>query len=269
MELHSKLLEQIAFNTRPKIEEHMVIVMDKSTHEEHLSQPLQTNNKQSKIAVTFLTGYNGIINVTNENNRFYFTTSISDIEASFIIITPGAYEIENLDDEIKRICIIEGHFTESNYLFEIKPNFSTLGSIIEIDVGIITKIDFNPTNSIRDLLGFKPKIVNKENNLSDHPVDILSFDTIFIETNISRVLIFQGKQTGSIHIFTMDVDLGYKYIEKFRGGVQWYIMESKDIISSVCFELKSENANLVSFNGQNKTFCLSIEDIRFFNIKNA
>ena len=36
MELPSKLLEQIAFNTRPKIEEHMLINMDKSTHEEHL-----------------------------------------------------------------------------------------------------------------------------------------------------------------------------------------------------------------------------------------
>ena len=45
MELLSKLLEQIAFNTRPKIEEHMLIVMENSTHEEHLFQPLQTNNK--------------------------------------------------------------------------------------------------------------------------------------------------------------------------------------------------------------------------------
>ena len=33
MELPSKLLEQIAFNTRPKIEEHTLIDMDKSTHE--------------------------------------------------------------------------------------------------------------------------------------------------------------------------------------------------------------------------------------------
>ena len=38
MELPSKLLEQIAFNTRPKIEEHMLIVMDKSINEEHLFQ---------------------------------------------------------------------------------------------------------------------------------------------------------------------------------------------------------------------------------------
>ena len=37
MELSSNLLEQIAFNTRPKSDEHILIVMDKSIHEEHLS----------------------------------------------------------------------------------------------------------------------------------------------------------------------------------------------------------------------------------------
>ena len=70
MELPGKLLEQNVFNTRPKIEKHMLIIMDKSTHEEHLSIPLQTNNKQFKIAITFLTAYNGIFNVTNSNNKF-------------------------------------------------------------------------------------------------------------------------------------------------------------------------------------------------------
>ena len=44
MELPSKFLERIAFNTRHKTEEHMLIVMNKSIHEEYLSQPLQTNN---------------------------------------------------------------------------------------------------------------------------------------------------------------------------------------------------------------------------------
>ena len=52
--------------------------MDKSIHEEHIFHPLQTNNEQFKIAVTFLTGYNGIFNVTTSNNMFYFTKSITD-----------------------------------------------------------------------------------------------------------------------------------------------------------------------------------------------
>ena len=112
MELPSKILEQIAFITRPINEEHMLIVMDKSTHEEHLSQPLQTNNKQFKIAVMFLTGYNGIFKVTNSNNKFYFIKSIID-EHGYIqdTIPSGAYEIESLNIEIKRIIIEEGHYT--------------------------------------------------------------------------------------------------------------------------------------------------------------
>ena len=133
MELPSKLLEQIVFNTRPKTEEHMLIVMDKSTHEEHLSQPLQTNNKQFKTAVTFLSAYNGIFNVTDSNNKFYFKKTNTN-ENGFIQITipPGAYEIEALDKELKRIIIDEDYYTEATYPFKIKPNFSTLGSIIEI-----------------------------------------------------------------------------------------------------------------------------------------
>ena len=51
MKLPSKILEEIAFKTRPKNEGHMFIVLDKSSHEEHLYQPLQTNNKQFKIPV--------------------------------------------------------------------------------------------------------------------------------------------------------------------------------------------------------------------------
>ena len=71
MELSCNLLEKVAFNTRPKIEEHMLIVMNKSTHEEHLFQPLQTNNKQFELSVTYLSVYNGIFTVTNRNNSFF------------------------------------------------------------------------------------------------------------------------------------------------------------------------------------------------------
>ena len=66
MALPMKMLEQIAFNTRPKIGDHMWIVLDKSTHEGNLAQLSQTNNKQLKIAVAFLTGYNGIFSITEK-----------------------------------------------------------------------------------------------------------------------------------------------------------------------------------------------------------
>ena len=195
MELPSKLLEQISFNTRPKINEHVLIVMDESTHEEHLEQPLQTNNKDFKIAVT-LTGYNGIFNVKNRKNRFYFEKTITD-EDGFIkrTIAPGAYELESLNKEIKRIIINQGHYNQKEYPFTIKPNFPTLGSIIEIKPQVMT-ISFMFDDSLRDLLGFHAITLYEEYNLSPNRVDILSFDNIFIHTNLSQGMNFKSKRSG-------------------------------------------------------------------------
>ena len=77
MEFISKLVEQISFTKRPKIEEHMLVVRDKSAHEEHLSQPLQTKTEQFKIDVTSLTVENGIFNVTNKNKNFLLQNQFS------------------------------------------------------------------------------------------------------------------------------------------------------------------------------------------------
>ena len=111
MDVPNKLLEQKALNTRHKIEEHMLIVMVKSTHHEHLLQELQTNKKHFKITLTFLTGYNGIFNVTNSNNKFYFTVSIHDDVFNVIFIPPRAYELDSLNNENKeyllRIVILQ------------------------------------------------------------------------------------------------------------------------------------------------------------------
>ena len=261
MELLCKLLEQVAFNTRSKIEDHMLIVMDKSSHEEHLFQPLQTNNKRFKIAVTFLTGYIGIFNITNSNNKFYFKETISDDDGfNKRTAPPGAYEIEAKDKEIKRIIIDQKHYTEANYPFKIKPKFSILGPIIEISPqGPIISFMFD--DSTKDLLDFHAITLYEQYNLSTNPVDIISINNIFIETDIAKGMIFEGKRSGKIMNFTMSVSPGYKYVCRFEEGVEWYMMESKDVISSISFELKNEDGDLVSFNGQSIPFRLSIKEI--------
>ena len=109
MELPSKLLKQIANNRRPKIEEHLLNVLDKTAHEEDLFQSLQNIDKQFKIAITFLTAYNGFFKVTNKNNKFYFAKSITDKDGFIQITVPqGAYEIESLNDESEKIMIDKG-----------------------------------------------------------------------------------------------------------------------------------------------------------------
>ena len=136
---------------------------------------------------------NGIFNVTNSNNKFYFKKSITNAD-NFIQITipPGAYEIESLNDEIKRIIIDRGHYTEIDRPFRIKPKFSTFGSIIEIlPQGSIIRFAFN--DSVGSLIGFIETILYNEYNSSPNPVDILSFDNIFLECDIAKGMIFRGK----------------------------------------------------------------------------
>ena len=62
-------------------------------------------------------------------------------------------------------------------------------------------------------------------------------------------MLFKGKRTGIILNFTMSVSPGYKFVERFSGGITWYMMETRDVILSINLKLRNENGNLVSFNG--------------------
>ena len=108
MELPSEFLEQMVFNRELKIEEHVLVVMDKLTHEEILSQSIQSNNQIIEVAVTFLTGCNDFFNLRTKINEFYSTVSINNDDFSVITISTDAYEIEYLNLEIVRNNTKEG-----------------------------------------------------------------------------------------------------------------------------------------------------------------
>ena len=66
--------------------------------------------------MTFSTGYIGLLKVTNSNTKFCLKKKITNADDFIpISISPGAYEIESLINEIKRFIIAEEHFTESDY----------------------------------------------------------------------------------------------------------------------------------------------------------
>ena len=57
----------------------------------------------------------------------------------------------------------------------------------------------------------------------------------------------------------MDAYPGFNYFEKFREGIQWFMMESKDFISNFILGLENDNGKSVSFNSQNITLRLTIQ----------
>ena len=74
-------------------------------------------------------------------------------------------------------------------------------------------------------------------------------------------MFFKAKRTGNIHNFTIYVNPCYKYNDRFRGDIQWYMMDNEGFISCINFKLKNENDELVSFNGLSITFRLSLKEI--------
>ena len=85
-------------------------------------------------------------------------------------------------------------------------------------------------DSIRDIQGFIKTSIYEEYNLSPNPVDIILFDNCFIETDIAIGMIFKGKIYEFINNWSMDVNPGYKYIERFSRGITWFMKDSKDVI---------------------------------------
>ena len=155
--------------------------------------------------------------------------------------------------------VLKGDSDGESFPVTIKPNFTTQGSIIEIEDG--WQLDFTFAGTIKTILGFDARKISKNYNLSFHPVDIISFDKIFVVCDIAQAMIINGKRTRVIHNCTIDVNPGYKYIEKFRGGIMWFMAENKDFISPINFRLRSKNGNLVSLNGQSVTFRFSIKEL--------
>ena len=100
-------------------------------------------------------------------------------------------------------------------------------------------------------------------NLLYHLIEWIFYHLILFSYthDTAQGMIFKGKRSGIIHRFTMDVNPGYKYIENFRGRKQWYMMDTKDFVSSISFKIKNENDEPVSFNGQSVTCRLSIKKV--------
>ena len=214
------------------------------------------------MVVTFLTGYNGIFNVTDKKN---LTVSNNDDDFNQITISQGAYEVESLNSEIKRIMIEEGYFTGANVPFTIKSNCSTLGPIREISSNVTSSQNyFTPDDSERDLIGFKTKVIHEEYNLSEYLVDILSLDTVFPECDNAQGIISKSIRGDIIHNGTMTVNPGYECVEKIDGVIDWYMMNTKFFLSNNNFKLKNEKIELVSFNGQSISFRLSIKKLYIF-----
>ena len=98
------------------------------------------------------------------------------------IFPPGAYEIEQINDEISRQLQVEAQPLGKTAVV-LEANTATLHSIVHLIFGF--KIDFSLSGTLRDLLGFDSVILSEPYNYSKNKVNIMiSTDFTFALTVI-------------------------------------------------------------------------------------
>ena len=124
--------------------------------------------------------------VTTKNNKFILVSIYEIAEFNVFIIFSKAYEVESSNRELKGNILDEGYIIEKEYPFSITPKFSTLGSIVKITPRRRWKNKFVQDDTSRELLGFQTLVIHEEVNLSHNPVEMMSFDEIFLETEFAQ-----------------------------------------------------------------------------------
>ena len=91
-----------------------------SLHFKKISQLPPNDNKQFKIAVTILLGYNGVFKSTNKKYNFYFAVSVNDDGFSVNTTPERALEVKFTIKENYRIFVKKCFlFKEENRPFQI------------------------------------------------------------------------------------------------------------------------------------------------------
>ena len=130
------------------------------------------------IGVSSFNTYNSIFNVTPENNK------IIDFDGLMywkeFVLPPGAYEIEQINDEIARHFASESfnYIAINSAAIKLEANTATLHSIIRLNDGY--KVDFTQPNTLRDLLGFESIILSDIYNYSKNKVNIIAIHRLHL-----------------------------------------------------------------------------------------
>ena len=258
-----QLLKQIERNTRVKDEEELIVQMTESDYDYVLTgSGLELYDGHYKMGVTYLNVYNSVFNITTANNNFRYSP---DNQTTWFDLTidPGAYEITAINDEIKRQMEVNGH-TKNNpseyddYYIHLEANDNTQKSIIII-LDTNYSVDLTPSNSLASLLGFVPRILTGSYNTSENKVDIISFNNVFIYCDIVRGAYWNGKRTHILHSFSLNVSPGFRFVDKFYGGISYKdIINSKEQITLIKFYVRDDNGKALDFQGEVLTFKVKI-----------
>ena len=214
-------------------------------------------NKEYEAALLSLDTYNSIPNITaNKNNVFNYSTD-DGITWKTITLNTGAYELQAINNEIKRQIIVKG---DDESAINITANISRLTSIVNIE-NPRYKIDFSVDNSIGPVLGFNKVVIGHGYNESSNIVNIMQVNSILVNIDIIMGSYVNGLQSPTIYSFYPNVSPGYKIVERPNPSLIYYPLSRHDI-SRMRVWLTDQNGDLIDLRGETITMKIHVREIK-------
>lgn len=253
------LLERLVKNTNPKEETQVILAGDSSNFTTNFNPPLKLDDdKEYSIALVNLETYYSFPNVeAGVNNKFRYSPD-NGLNFYEIEIETGSYEIIDLNDVIFQKMKANGHFDTVNDVtyVNIYPNENTLKVVMELESGYV--VDFTPTDSLRELLGFEAQTYNAPVNESTNAVQIIAVNSILINVDVVSGAYVGGTLKPIIYSFFPSVGPGFKIIEIPRNLV--YLRMNRKQIAKISVRITDQDDKLLNLRGEKVTLRLHIKE---------
>ena len=215
------------------------------------------NTKKYEAALLSFDTYNSIPNITANKNNIFKYSNDNGTTWKTITLNTGAYELQAMNDEIKRQIIVNG---DDENAFSITANISRLTSIVNIE-NPSYKIDFSEDNSIGSILGFMKIIISHGYNESSNIVEIMQINSILVNIDIIMGSYVNGSQSPTLYSFYPNVSPGYKIVERPNPSLIYYPLSRHDI-SRMRVWLTDQNKNLIDLRGETITIRIHVREIK-------
>lgn len=231
-----------------------------------LADPLTLyKNVDYEAALTALYTYNSCPNITNENNKISYSSD-KGITWKDILLSTGAYELSEINNEIQRQMIKNDDYNKESTSFYINISVSkpTSSSILEIS-NEDYKINFNVENSLSSTLGFENKIYSSGIYESPNVIDIEKVNAILIHCDFITGSSINGINSQVIHSFSPNVSPGYKIIEVPKPQLFFHPVVKLPKIDRVRIWLTDQNNKIIDLRGEKVTLCIIIREVNNTN----
>jgi hypothetical protein len=214
-------------------------------------------NKKYEAALLSLDTYNSVPNITEYRNNVFTYSTDDGSTWKTITLNTGAYELQSINNEIKRQIITNG---DDESAFNITANISRLTSIVIIE-NPRYKIDFNVDNSIGPVLGFDKITIAYGYNESSNIVNIMQVNSILVNIDIIMGSFVNGSQWPTIHSYHPNVSPGYKVVERPNPSLIYYPL-SRPEISRIRVWLTDQNGTPIDLRGETITIRVHVREIK-------